>query len=305
VKYFSAFVTAVACLSSASRLPAQDAPQPLPMVAEGATLQKLAGGFKFTEGPAVDSDGNVYFTDQPNDRILKWTPGSESSEQVETWLQPSGRSNGMFFLPNGDLLACADGNNELWRIRPDKSYEVLAKGYDGRLFNGPNDVWAGDNDMIYFTDPLYPRPYWTHRDREPQLPKRVYRLDSSGSLSVAAEDFEQPNGIVGDAARKLLFVADIGAKKTYQFTIGDGGQLENRQLFCEEGSDGMTLDREGNLYLTGRGVIVFDRTGKRLGSIAVPEGWTANVCFGGPNRDQLFITASGSVYVLQMNVQGL
>lgn len=288
-------------LASSKPIAAQDNSVDLPMVAAGAQLTKVSEAFKFTEGPAVNADGDIFFTDQPNDRILKWSEGTG----IETWLEPAGRSNGLFFLPDGDLLACADGKNELWRIHPDKTHEVIAKGFEDQLFNGPNDVWVGSDTAIYFTDPLYPRPYWDHRSPEPQLPKRVYMLGKDGKLRIAAEEFEQPNGIVGDAERKLVFVADIGARKTYQFSINDDGTLSNRKLFCEEGSDGMTLDRDGNLYLTGRGVHVFDKQGERVGTIPVPEGWTANVCFGGRDRDTLFITASDSVYTLKMTVQGL
>jgi gluconolactonase len=298
---FLFIVSSILQLVAAAPLTAQDRSIALPMVAEGAQLTKIADGFKFTEGPAVNAEGDVFFTDQPNDRILKWSEGKD----IETWLEPAGRSNGLFFLPDGDLLACADGKNELWRIHPDKSHDVIAKGFEDRLFNGPNDVWAYGSNAIYFTDPLYPRPYWEHRNPESQLPKRIYMLSQDGKVQVAAEDFEQPNGIVGDAERKQLFVADIGARKTFQFSINDDGSLSDRKLFCEEGSDGMTLDRDGNLYLTGRGVLVCDKHGEQVGTIPVPKGWTANVCFGGHKRDILFITASDSVYNLKMNVQGL
>ena len=293
-------IIVIVCMFGLNQARAQDLTS-LPMVATGATLTKVADGFKFTEGPAVNARGEVFFTDQPNDRIVKW---SEQSG-IETWMQPAGRSNGMFFLPDGDLLACADWKNELWKIKPDKSYEVLTKSYDGKLYNGPNDVWVGADGTIYFTDPLYARPYWEHRTAERQLPQRVYAMSQDGMVRVAAEDFKQPNGIVGDAERKVLFVADIGDRKTYRFNIDSEGGLNERQLFCNEGSDGMTLDREGNVYLTGRGVIVYDKHGELVGTIPVPAGWTANVCFGGEKRDTLFITASDSVFTLKMAVQGL
>jgi gluconolactonase len=124
-------------------------------------------------------------------------------------------------------------------------------------------------------------------------------------VTVAADDFRQPNGIVGDATKKLLYVADIGASKTYRFTIAQDGTLTDQQLFCEMGSDGMTIDNQGNLYLTGKGVTVFNSSGKRIQVISVPENWTANVCFGGADRKTLFITASDSVYTMAMQVAGL
>ena len=281
---------------------AQEATKTAKVTKDGAELQLVADGYSFTEGPAVDQEGNVYFTDQPNDRILKWSLDGS----VETWLQPCGRSNGLYFMDNGELLACADGENELWKISQDKKHEVVLKGTEGKLFNGPNDVWVGGDGTIYFTDPLYPRPYWKHRDAEQQLPKRVYRLDpETQELSVAAADFVQPNGIVGDAKQRKLFVADIGDRKTYRFEIAEDGSLSNRTLFCNQGSDGMTLDDQGNLYLTGKGVLVFNAEGEQIQTIEVPEGWTANVCFGGADRKTLFITASDSLYTIDMTTRGL
>lgn len=272
------------------------------VVADGAKLELASDDYKFTEGPAVDKAGNVFFTDQPNDRILKYSVNGT----IETWLQPAGRSNGLFFDHQGNLLACADGKNELWKISDDKTHEVLLKGYEGKLFNGPNDLWVAADSTIYFTDPYYKRGYWQRDGDGPQLPKRVYRFDpASKEVTVAAEDFKQPNGIVGDAKKRLLYVADIGDKKTYRFKIADDGSLTDRELFCESGSDGMTLDQDGNLYITGKGVLVFNRRGEQIEHIDVPEGWTANVCFGGPNRDVLFITASDSLYTIKMKTRGL
>lgn len=292
-----AFCSIVVSLFIASSAQAQQ------VTAPGAELKLLGADYKFTEGPAVDADGNVYFTDQPNDRILRWTP----TGTIETWLTPCGRSNGLFFDRQGNLIACADNLNELWKIKPDKTHEVIAKGFEGKLFNGPNDVWVAGDGFLYFTDPFYKRPYWERQDDKPQLPQRVYRLSSDyKTLTVAADDFRQPNGIVGDPTKNLLFVADIGAGKTYRFELSDSGELIDRQLFCSMGSDGMTIDSKGNLYLTGKaGVTVFNPEGKQLQVIAVPKGWTANVCFGGPDRKTLFITASDSVYSISMDVAGL
>ncbi|MCA9130413.1 MAG: SMP-30/gluconolactonase/LRE family protein [Planctomycetales bacterium] len=272
------------------------------LIADNAKLKLVADDYKFTEGPAVDRQGNVFFTDQPNDRILKWS----ADGKIETWLTPCGRCNGLFFEPHGNLIGCADEQNQLWSFAPDKSHTVLLDGIDGKRFNGPNDVWVDADGTLYFTDPYYKRPYWDREVMEAQVPKRVYRLASDGkTLTVAAESFKQPNGIVGDAANRILYVADIGDNKTYRFRINGDGELIDRQLFCEMGSDGMTLDVLGNVYLTGRGVTVFDHDGHKLQEIDVPENWTANVCFGGQERKTLFITASDSVYTLEMNVQGL
>ncbi len=271
------------------------------VTAEGAELKLLSAEYKFTEGPAVDAEGNVYFTDQPNDRILRWSLDGK----ISTWMQPCGRSNGLFFDRAGNLIACADNKNELWKIKADKTHEVLVDKFDGKLFNGPNDVWVAGDGSLYFTDPFYKRPYW-ERTEGSQLPQRVYRMSADyKQVTVAADEFRQPNGIVGDPVKKLLYVADIGASKTYRFAIAENGGLTDRKLFCEMGSDGMTIDSQGNLYLTGKGVTVLNAAGKQIQVIAVPEGWTANVCFGGKDRKTLFITASDSLYSIDMQVAGL
>jgi gluconolactonase len=271
-------------------------------VASGATLEKLADGFSFTEGPATDKDGNVFFTDQPNDRIVRW---DATTRTVSDWLKPAGRSNGMFFDPQGNLLACADELNELWSIAPDKKVTVLVKHVGEKLLNGPNDLWIRPDGGIYFTDPLYKRPYWKRDPAMQQDGQHVY-FRGAGQTSVrrVATDLTQPNGIRGTVDGKTLYVADIGASKTYAYDIQPDGSLAGKRLFCELGSDGMTLDAEGNLYLTGRGVTVFDPTGKQIERISVPEPWTANVAFGGKDRKLLFITAGKAVYGISMRVRG-
>lgn len=271
-----------------------------PIAAPGAKLRQLTGDCKFTEGPAVDGQGNVYFTDQPNDRIMLATTDGKVSE----WLKPAGRSNGLFFDVNGNLLACADGKNELWSIDvKTKQHTVLLKDYQGKLFNGPNDLWVRPDGGIYFTDPYYKRNYWNRGPSE--MKQCVYFLSPDRkTVTRVAEDLTQPNGVRGTTDGKTLYVADIGAKKTYSYAINADGSLADKKLFCEMGSDGMTLDAEGNLYLTGKGVTVFDKSGKKIDQIDVPEGWTANVCFAGTDGQTLYITASKSLYVLQTRVKG-
>lgn len=269
------------------------------LAAPGTKLHVLGEGYKFTEGPASDRAGNVYFTDQPNDRIMKWAIDGTISE----WMKPAGRSNGMFFAPSGNLIACADGKNELWSIAPDKSKKVIRKDFGDKLLNGPNDVWVRADGGMYFTDPLYERDYWT-RDKSPQQSTEgVYFLSADGKdFQRVISDFTKPNGIVGKG--DLLYVADIGASKTYRYHIAKDGSLTDKALFCEMGSDGMTVDANGNVYLTGQGVTAFNPAGEKIWHHDVPADWTANVTFGGPDHKLLFITAGDKVYGLPMSVAG-
>lgn len=272
------------------------------LIAEGAELTLVAEDYDFTEGPALAPNGDVYFTDQPNDRILKWDAATNS---VETYLQPSGRSNGLYFDHDGNLLSCADEKTQLWRIDTEKNITVLVEDFDDKKLNGPNDLWVDPNGGIYFTDPFYKRPWWEHEEPE-QAAKRVYYLTPDiGEVRIVAEDYVQPNGIIGTADGKTLYVADIGDKKTYSYSMNADGSLSNKKLFAELGSDGMTVDNQGNVYLTGDGVTVFDKSGQQIHHIPVPEKWTANVTFGGPQQDILFITAMDSVYTLAMKVHGV
>jgi gluconolactonase len=276
------------------------APDDAKVIAPDAQLEKLASGFKFTEGPASDARGNVFFTDQPNDRILKWS----TDGKLTTFMQPSGRSNGLFFDGRGNLWACADEKNQLWRIDPMGKVAVVLKDHEGRLLNGPNDIWIRPDGGLYFTDPFYKRDYW-QRNAVEQNARAVYYLSPDNKLRQVASDLQQPNGIIGTPDGKTLYVADIDARKTYAYEIRSDGSLSNKRLFCEMGSDGMTIDDLGNVYLTGNGVTVFDKTGKQIEKVSVPERWTANVCFGGPDRSMLFITASTGVYGLRMRVKGV
>jgi len=272
------------------------------IIREGAVVEKLAGDFKFTEGPASDAKGNVYFTDQPNDRILKWSIDGELS----TWMQPSGRSNGLCFDNKGNLWSCADENNELWIIGMDQEVDVLLNSFEGGKLNGPNDVWVAPDGSAYFSDPFYNRPWWD-RDTTQQDGQCVYFLSTDKKdLIRVIDDLMQPNGIIGTPDGKLLYVTDIKDGKTYVYSINNDGQLSGKKLFCEMGSDGMTLDEKGNLYLTNaKGVTVFNKTGQQIKNIKIDEPWTANVCFGGSDMKSLFITAKTGLYRIKMNVKGV
>jgi gluconolactonase len=273
------------------------------IVKNEAKLVKIGSGFIFTEGPAVDKMGNVFFTDQPNNTIVKW---SANSGQLSIFSDDSGRANGLFFDQNGNLLACADMDNQIWSFSPDGKHKVLLDSYDGKKLNGPNDLWVHPNGGIFFTDPLYKRNYWTRNPDRQQDGEYVYFMSQDGKKVERVETtLVKPNGIVGSANGKLLYVADIGGKKTYSYRINKNNQLIDKKLFAEMGSDGMTLDQKGNVYLTGDGVTVFNKKGIKIAHIPLNARWTANVCFGGSDKSTLFITAMDGLYTLDMNVKGL
>ena len=257
--------------------------------------------FSFTEGPASDRNGDVYFTDQPNNKIYKWSDNGK----ISLFMDEAGRSNGLFVSNNGNLISCADNKSELWKIdTSSKKATVLVSDFQGKRLNGPNDLWIDEKGGIYFTDPYYQRDYWK-RIKPDMDQKRVYYLSPDRkSLKIVAEGFVQPNGIIGSSKRHLLYVADIGAGKTYSYKIEENGDLSKKILFVEMGSDGMTMDEKGNVYLTGDGVTVFNKEGQKIHHIPIDREWTANVTFGGKEHKTLFITASNSVFILKMNVKG-
>lgn len=274
--------------------------RPDSIIAPNATLQLVAKQFSFTEGPAADKNGSVYFTDQPNDKIWKY----DTDGKLTLFMEKTGRSNGLYFDKKGNLISCADERNQLWCISPKKKVKVLVKDYQGMRLNGPNDVWVHPGGGIYFTDPLYERPWW---DKVPHVPgEKVYYLPKGKNQPIVVDDkIIKPNGIIGTPDGKFLYVADIKDNKTYRYRIAEDGSLKDRQLFVEQGSDGMTIDEQGNIYLTGNGVSVYDSNGNRIQQIAVPARWTANVCFAGKERDKLFITALEGVYTIDMKVRGV
>lgn len=271
------------------------------LIAKGAVLTKLSNQYSFTEGPAADKKGNIYFTDQPNNRIMKWSVNGELS----VFMENAGRANGLYFDHTGNLLACADEKNEIWKIDQNKNTTVIVNNFEGKRLNGPNDLWIDPKGGIYFTDPFYKRDYWRHTSKEIEKECVYYLSPDKSKITNVDNDLVKPNGIIGTSNGKMLFVADIAANKTYSYTINSDGSLGEKTLFTGSGSDGMTRDESGNIYLTGKGVTVFNPQGEKIAHIDVPEPWTANVCFGGKKRKTLFITASKSVYTLEMNVQGM
>ncbi|MFB9865196.1 SMP-30/gluconolactonase/LRE family protein [Rufibacter immobilis] len=212
----------------------------------------------------------------------------------------------MYFDRKGHLIAAADMDNQLWSFDQAAHHTVLVSDYKGKLLNGPNDLWIAPTGAMYVTDPLYKREYWTRNPERQQDGEHVYYLSPDRSRFYrVAEDLVKPNGIVGTPDGKKLYVADAEAGKTYVYTIKGDGSLTDKKLFVNMGSDGMTIDHQGNVYLTGKGVTVFDKEGKQIAHIPIQENWTANVVFGGKDRSTLFITAMGAVYSLRMTVKGV
>ena len=289
-------------------------------------LTTLGTGFGFTEGPAVDRHGNVFFTDQPNDRIYRWDAGTG---QITLFLQGTGRANGMAFDKDGNLIACADMHGELWKIHPDGSHEVLVNNYGGRLLNGPNDVWINPaNGGMYISDPIFPRSYWDDTDprKQPWEPTHseqaptgkggyVYYLPRGGSalVRVTTEALGWnadgwPNGVVGTPDGKTLYVNKWfydNKGGTWAFDINPDGTLSNMRQFSEWGGDGMSMDELGNVYISnGQGVMAFDPQGNNILRIPTGGGATNNT-FAGRNDKILFITGPvNSVTAVKMSVKG-
>jgi len=265
------------------------------------SLKVISSQFKFTEGASVDKQGNVFFTDQPNDKIWKY----DTNGKLSLFMDKSGRANGTYFDKKGNLIICADENNEIWSIDKNKKITVLFSDFEGKKVNGPNDIWLDNKGGIYFTDPYYQRNYW--KRQKPELEKqRVYYLPKGKKTAIiVADDLQKPNGIVGTPDGKFLYFADMAANKTYRYKINADASLSNREVILNQNSDGMTLDSNGNIYVTGKGVNIYKPTGEQIGHINIPEEWCGNLCFGGKNKNILFITASKSLYKIETTVKGI
>jgi gluconolactonase len=299
------------------------------LIATDAQIVNLGSGFSFTEGPAVDKDGNVFFTDQPNDKIFEW---NATTGVITPFLTATGRSNGMEFDKDGNLITCADMHGELWKIAPDGSHTVLVSSYNGKLLNGPNDVWINPaTGGMYITDPMFPRDYWdasdprkvgnpnwppTHSEQAPTgKGGHVYYLAPGSTTLVRVTtqaDWDAdgwPNGVVGTHDGKKLYVnkwAGDNMGGTWVFDIGADGSLTNMKKFADIGGDGMSMDERGNIYISnGLGVVVFDPKGTKLVTIFVGGGATNNV-FGGKDQKTLVITGPvDKLNSLKMNVKGI
>ncbi len=272
-----------------SRLPADT-----PMINENSSLKKLSGDFRFTEGPVWNRNGVLYFSDIPNKKIHTWT----SKKGIETFQTLDGSCNGLRIDNSGNLYVCQPTGRAVIKITPKGEVSVVADAYQGKKLNSPNDLWIDPAGGIYFTDPRY-----GNMDDLQQGGFHVYYIHPDGKKIVRVlDDLVKPNGVVGAADGKKLYVTDPGAQKTYVYDITKPGKLEHRKLAADAGSDGLELDEQGNLYITGDSIRIFNSEAKEIASIPLPER-AANMTIGGDDGKTLFITAQTGLYSIQLNVR--
>lgn len=285
---------------AAAKKPAKAVPTPKTfdeIVPDGAKVERVSTGHKFTEGPAWDYRGNLYWSDVRAQQILKL----DAAGKVSVYRKESGGSNGLMFDKKGRLVACEHVNRRISRTRADGTIETLADRYKGKRLNSPNDLVIGPEGSVYFTDPRYGR-----RDDLEQDKEAVYRIAPDGTVTRVAEDTVKCNGIHISPDGKTLYVADNGNGTMRAYPLAkDGSVGKGRQLCKLPGRpDGMTVDAAGNLYATvDAGVHVVRATGKALGTIKTPER-PSNCCFGGSDLQTLYITARKSLYRIKLNARG-
>jgi gluconolactonase len=267
------------------------------LIAQGAEVQQVSSGFSFTEGPAADQTGNVYFTDIPNNRIHIWT----TDEELKVFRDDTRGANGLFFDADWQLFAAEGGGGRIIRMDTEGNPTVVVEQYNGKPFNSPNDLWIDASGGIYFTDPRY-----GDESNIPQSGYHVYYVPAgSNEAQVVITDLVKPNGIIGTRDGNTLYVADHLGNQTFTYTISGPGQVSAKRLFAPQGSDGLALDEQGNLYLTGgSNITAYSPAGELLETIAIPLA-PANMTFGGPNRDVLYITARTALFSLKMAVRGM
>ena len=276
-----------------------------------APVKQLATGFDWVEGPVWMGDADcLLFSDIPNNRIVRWTPGIG----VSTYRAPSNYANGHTRDRQGRLISCEHGTRRVTRTEWDGSVTVIAESYLGKRLNSPNDVVVSSDGAIWFTDPHYGimTDYEGFR-AEQELPCHVYRIDPSGTMQAVATDFNGPNGLAFSPDETRLYIADtgrMGHPDPQHIRVFDvvGAKLTGGAIFHSVNSgcaDGMRCDSDGNLWSSaGDGVHCINPSGTRLGKILVPEA-VSNICFGGRSKHQLFITASTSLYSISLNRNGV
>jgi gluconolactonase len=268
---------------------------------EPAVFEKVATGFRFTEGPAADAQGDVYFTDIPSQRIHKFDC---RTGKTTVFREKSGRANGLMFDGQGRLTACEGGGRRLVRIEG-KVTTVLAERWNGKRLNSPNDLAIDKAGGIWFTDPRYGK----QDDRELEV-MAVYYLSAKGKLTQVVTDLPRPNGILLSADAKTLYVAANSRQLIMAYDVENPGVPSKGRVFAtldtqaRGGPDGMTLDSLGNIYCAGQGHIwIWNPEGKVVHKLKVPEG-PANCAFGGPKHNTLYVTARTSLYRLVLKVKG-
>jgi len=278
------------------------------IVPEGAKVERLGTGFQFTEGPVWDARGGyLLFSDIPASRIRKWSP----KDGISDFRVPSGKSNGLTLDKKGRLIACEHENRRVSRIEEDGTVLTIASHFKGKRLNSPNDVVVKSDGSIYFTDPPYGlNPVFGALGGMELTVCGVYRLSPDGdNLSLVIGD-SVPNGLAFSPDETLLYVADTEVNHIRVFDVRDDGTTTNGRIFSEipgeqMAPDGLKVDSEGNVYVTGKGGIwVLTPEGQRLGIIKVPE-LPANLCWGDRNWKTLYITAMTSVYRICLNVAGI
>ena len=264
------------------------------VVAEGAAPELVRDGFMFTEGPARAADGSVYFSDVRAGETWHWTPEGE----LAIFREDTGGGNGMYFDAEGNLFVCEGDRGRITRVTRGGEVSVVADEYDGARFNRPNDLWVARDGGVYFSDPNYGGGELS------QDGEHVYYVPPGGGEVVRIiDDMVRPNGLIGTADGRTLYITDAGGGNTWRFAVGEDGSLSGRTLFVEFGGDGMTIDAEGNVYLALDAVMAFNAEGEPIDRIELPERPT-NMCFAGEELRTLFITARGSVFTVEMRVCG-
>ena len=271
------------------------------LFAQDAKLEKVAGGFGFTEGPVWDPHGFLYVSDEEKNRLSRVYPDGRVEKLLDI-----GDPDGSTLDAKGSLITTASALRAIVQVDPDGKFKVLADKYDGKKFNSPNDVILGPDGALYFTDPTLDLPKGEQQELSFQ---GVYRLGSDGAVSLLTNELRQPNGLAFSPDGKRLYIDDTQQREIRVYDFAPPGELKSGRLFGkEEGRggvpDGMRIDVEGNLYVTGPGgVWVWDPDGNHLGTIMMPES-TANLNWGDADYSTLYITARTSVYRLKSRARG-
>lgn len=274
------------------------AQSPVPV---GATVDKIATGFQFVEGPLWHPQGFLIFSDIPASTVFSWNPATGKSAQ---FLKPSGNSNGLSLDLQGNVLLCQHGKRRVARLAADGTETAVAERYDGKRLNSPNDLTVKSDGSIYFTDP----PYGINSSQEELKFYGIFRYSPSGELILLDKSLSRPNGICFSPDEKKLYVNDSQALRIYVWDVKDDLTIANKKLFYamtgSGAADGMKTDTEGRLYSTGPGgVWIFSPEGKVIDKIMVPET-TTNLNWGDADYQTLFITAGVSVYSIRLNAVG-